>query len=88
MPEQVDRPVFNVCEPFQGVVVVQMNKEFSELLLDFIDDMNKDVQVEPEIWALRRALQDPSGSRTARDAKRFRQTRNRDQAPRDVRRPE
>jgi hypothetical protein len=76
MAEPLSRPAFNVCEPFQGVVLVQMNSQFALLLQDFIDDMNQDVHVEKEIWALRRALADPAGSRDARDAKRHRQRRN------------
>jgi len=70
------RPAFCVNEPFQGVVVVQMNQQFSRLLQEFIDEINNSVKVDSEIWALRRALADPAGSRDSRDAKRYRQRNN------------
>lgn len=77
MPEVLPpRPAFCVNEPFQGVVVVQMNQQFSRLLQEFIEEMNNDMRVNSEIWALRRALADPAGSRDSRDAKRYRQQRS------------
>jgi len=53
------KPAFNVVEPFQGVLIVQMNEEFSALLSDFIDDI--DGNVESEIKALQFALRNPQG---------------------------
>ena len=67
---QEQKPAFNVHEPFMGVVVVQMNHVFSALLQRFIDEVDAADTVEPELWAFRRALGDPAGSRAAFEAKR------------------
>lgn len=66
---QEQKPAFVVQQPFMGVVVVQMNSLFSALLQQFIDEADAVKTVEPEIWALRRALNDPAGSRAAFQAK-------------------
>lgn len=50
------RPKFNVVEPFEGVVMVQMNTAMSKLLQDFIGEFE---DLEVELQALRRALNDP-----------------------------
>jgi hypothetical protein len=62
-------PKFNVVEPFQGVVIVQMNDEMGQLLSDFINDVE---DVEREIRAFSKALQDPLKSRELRDHKKGR----------------
>lgn len=69
MPQE-QKPAFKVQEPFMGVVVVQMNHLFSALLQRFIDEVDDADAVEPELWAFRRALGDPAGSRAAFEAKR------------------
>lgn len=69
-PEQ--RPRFTVHEPFMGVTVVQMNLAFSSLLQRFIDEVDEEASVEPELWAFRRALGDPVESRTKYEEKRHR----------------
>jgi|19_taG_2_1085344.scaffolds.fasta_scaffold02714_9 hypothetical protein len=61
------RPQFNVVEPFQGVIIVQMNDEMGKLLSQFISEVNN---VEHELIALGKALQDPLKSRELRDKKR------------------
>lgn len=57
------RPRFSVGEPFSGVVTVQMNQEFSNLLQRFIDAVDEAETVEPELWAFRRALGNPAQSK-------------------------
>lgn len=59
-------PKFNVVEPFQGVIIVQMNDEMGQLLSNFINDVEG---VEREIVAFGKALQDPMKSRQLRDYK-------------------
>lgn len=61
------KPKFNVVEQFQGVVIVQMNQAMGQLLSEFIEDVT---DVEREIVALGKALQDPEKSRELRDKKR------------------
>lgn len=58
------RPTFNVTE-FQEVVHVQMNRAMRDLLVDLIDDFDND-NLEPELRALRKALQDPQGAQLRR----------------------
>lgn len=77
------KPKFNVVEPFQGTVIVQMNREMRELLSDFIDFVTTDYyndeevdRVEREIVAFGKALQDPVKSRELRDSKRDYKRRN------------
>lgn len=70
MPDLISKPKFCVNEQFEGVIVVEMNSQFSKLLQEFIESTNRQVAVNSEIWAFRRALSDPVGSRDARNAKR------------------
>lgn len=69
-PEQ--RPRFTVHEPFMGVTVVQMSLAFSSLLQRFIDEVDEEESVEPELWAFRRALGDPVESKIKYEEKRNR----------------
>lgn len=66
-PEQ--RPRFVVQEPFMGVIVVQMNHEFCNLLQHFVDAMDAAQTVGPEVWAFRRALGNPAKSRKVYEEK-------------------
>lgn len=75
MPQE-QKAAFVVHEPFMGVIVVQMNAIFSALLQRFIDEVDDAETVEPELWALRRALADPAGSRAAFQAKRHQKPRS------------
>lgn len=52
-------PSFNVCLPFQRVIMVQMNMPMRDLLSDFFHDLCDD-QTEEEVRAFRDALEDPS----------------------------
>lgn len=71
--EAVAKPVFNVQEPFQNVINVQMNESFAALLCGLLEDI--DGGLEPEIWAFKKALADPQGCKNFRDKrkKRFNQ---------------
>lgn len=53
-----------------GVIVVQMNSSFSNLLQQFIDEVDAADTVERELWAFRRALGNPAQSRQRYDQKR------------------
>ncbi len=63
--EVAAKPVFNVQEPFLGVINIQMNIEFADLLYTFLEDI--DGGLEPEIWAFKKAIADPQGCRDFRD---------------------
>jgi hypothetical protein len=67
-----ERPTFNVSEPFLGVTTVQLNRAMVDLLINVLND--QEGQLEKEVWALVRALNDPAGCREAR-AQRKRLTR-------------
>ena len=67
-----ERPTFNVSEPFIGVTTVQLNRAMVDLLINFLQD--QEGQLEKEVWALVRALNDPAGCREMR-AQRKRITR-------------
>lgn len=67
-----ERPTFNVSEPFLGVTSVQLNRAMVDLLINVLND--QEGQLEKEVWALVRALNDPAGCREAR-AQRKRLTR-------------
>lgn len=71
--EEVAKPVFNVQEPFQNVINVQMNETFAALLCGLLEDI--DGGLEPEIWAFKKALADPQGCKDFRHKrkKRFHQ---------------
>lgn len=69
---QEQRPRFVVQEPFMGVIVVQMNLEFSNLLQHFVDAMNVAQVVGSEVWAFRRALGNPAKSRRVYEEKKQR----------------
>lgn len=53
------RPTFNVTD-FQDVINVQMNDPMRHLLIDFIDEVEGDLEI--ELRALRNALSDPHGA--------------------------
>lgn len=61
MPQDTAR--FTVHEPFMGVMVVQMNTTFCKMLQQFLEDAHGKGAIEPELWALRRALSNPHASR-------------------------
>lgn len=65
--QEVVKPKFNVSEVFEDTVVVQMNIEFADLLLDLLNNAGR---VEPEIWAFKKALEDPRGCYERRFRKR------------------
>ena len=67
-----ERPTFNVSEPFLGVTTVQLNRAMVDLLINVLQD--QEGQLEKEVWALVRALNDPAGCREMR-AQRKRLTR-------------
>ncbi len=50
---------FNVCLPFQRVIMVQMNMPMRDLLVDFFQELCDD-ETEEEVRAFGDALQDPS----------------------------
>lgn len=60
-------PKFNVEEPFMGVTNVQMNDHMRDLLCQLINEVDN---VERELFAFARALQDPRKSRELRQEKR------------------
>lgn len=62
-----DKPTFNVSEPFLGVTTVQLNKAMVDKLIDVLN--NQEGQLEKEIWAFLRALNDPAGCREMRAQK-------------------
>lgn len=66
--EEPSKPVFNVQEPFMGVINVQMNESFASLLCNLLGDI--DGGLEPEIWAFKKALADPQGCKDFREKKR------------------
>lgn len=76
--EVAAKPVFNVQEPFLGIINIQMNLEFAELLYTFLEDI--DGGLEPEIWAFKKAIADPQGCRDFRDKrkKKYRRQDNTD----------
>ncbi len=57
----VNKPAFNVIEPFMGVMMVQLNREMCELLSTFISGVS---YVEDELVFLRNALADPSAAQS------------------------
>lgn len=52
-------PAFNVCVPFQRIIMVQMNLAMRDLLHDFFDELVDD-STEEELVAFRDALEDPA----------------------------
>jgi len=65
--DEVIKPKFNVSEPFEDTVVVQMNVEFVELLLSFLERSQAQLgKIPAEIWAMKRALADPRGCQLRR----------------------
>lgn len=62
-----DKPTFNVSEPFLGVTTIQLNRSMVDKLIDVLN--NQDGQLEKEIWAFLRALNDPAGCREMRAQK-------------------
>lgn len=50
------RPAFNVVEPFDGILIVQMNGPMRDLLRDFIFEFD---EIDTEMYALAEALTDP-----------------------------
>jgi len=61
---------FTVHEPFMGTVTVQMNETFRRLLSNFIDEVDAASKVEPELWAFRKALENPAESKLKYETKR------------------
>ena len=59
-----EKPTFNVSEPFLGVTSVQLNRPMVDLLINVLQD--QEGQLEIEVWALVRALNDPVGCREMR----------------------
>ncbi len=76
MPVQNDKckAMFDVSEPFQGVTSVVMNDCMRTMLINLFADIEGGV--EPEFWALKRALEDPEGCREARRNRRARPVRS------------
>lgn len=64
-----DKPTFNVSEPFLGVTTVQLNRSMVDLLIAILQD--QEGQLEKEVWAFIRALNDPAGCREMRQRKRL-----------------
>lgn len=58
-------PAFIVDRSFKGVVVLRLNQDMTELLLEFLNEVVG--HIEKPIYALRFALQDPSGGKSARE---------------------
>lgn len=67
--EGYDKPKFNVNEPFLGIISIQMNQEFADRLVTFLEDI--DGVLEPEIWAFKKAIADPQGCRDFRKKKKL-----------------
>jgi hypothetical protein len=63
------RPTFNVCEPFLGVYVIQLNAEMKDLLLDVLSEFG---ELEKELYAFKRSLENPTASRERREIKKRR----------------
>ena len=59
-----EKPTFNINEPFLGVTTVQLNRPMVDLLINVLQD--QEGQLEKEIWAFIRALNDPAGCREMR----------------------
>jgi len=59
---RVQLPAFNVCLPFQRIIMVQMNVAMRDMLSNFFNELvdDKDKETEEEIIAFRDALEDPS----------------------------
>ncbi len=62
-----DKPTFNVSEPFLGVTTIQLNRAMVDMLVQVLN--NQEGQLEKEIWAFLRALNDPAGCREMREQK-------------------
>jgi len=67
----MQRPMFNVCEPFLDVYVVQLNVEMKDMLLDVLDQCGV---LEKELYAFKRSLQNPTASRELRTHKKRRES--------------
>lgn len=67
--DEADKPKFNVHEPFLGIINIQMNQEFAERLVSFLEDI--DGMLEPEIWAFKKAIADPQGCKDFRRKKKL-----------------
>jgi len=65
----MNRPAFNVFEPYDGVIVVTMNNEMKDLLRSFIGDVDLDDVPEKELRAFQAAMADPTRCRIIRAEK-------------------
>lgn len=71
----IEKPTFNVSEPFLGVTTIQVNNAMVELLIATLNSQGGTLP--KEVWAFLRALDDPAGCREARQfKKRFRPKRS------------
>lgn len=64
------RPTFNVCEPFLGVYVIQLNSEMREMLLGVLNQFG---DLEKELYAFKRSLENPAASRERRQNRKRRE---------------
>lgn len=62
-----EKPTFNVSEPFLGITTVQLNRAMVDMIITVLNE--QEGQLEKEIWAFLRALNDPAGCREMRAQK-------------------
>lgn len=65
----IEKPTFNVNEPFHGVTIVQLNQSMIELLIQTLSQ-DSTRMLPKEVWAFVRALNDPAGCREMRAMRR------------------